>query len=110
MPNLSFMIDEASVVPFAIAPTLAFKLRIKNADPVRTIHTVALRCQIQLEVTRRRYTPGARQHARSLRRARPLESDPSKPALDPYQCCRAQLSGLHIDRPSYPLYFRFQRC
>jgi len=57
MPNLSFTIDGASVIPFAVAPTLAFKLRIKNADPAQTIHTVALRCQIQIEVTRRRYTP-----------------------------------------------------
>jgi len=66
MPNLSFMIDEATVVPFAIAPTLAFKLRIKNADPVQTIHTVALRCQIQLEVTRRRYTPEEQGSMRDL--------------------------------------------
>jgi len=66
MPNLSFMIDEASVVPFAIAPTLAFKLRIKNADPGQTIHTVALRCQIQIEVTRRRYTPEEQGSMRDL--------------------------------------------
>ena len=35
---------------------LAFKLR-STAEPEQTIHTVALRCQIQLEVTRRKYTP-----------------------------------------------------
>jgi len=56
MPNLSFSIDGANVVPFAVAPTLAFKLRITNAVAGETVHTVALRCQIQIEVTRRRYT------------------------------------------------------
>jgi hypothetical protein len=56
MPDLSFRIEEATVVSFAAAPTLAFKLRIENAVADEMIHTVALRCQIQIEVTRRRYT------------------------------------------------------
>src|SRR5271168_2093695 len=66
MPNLSFMIDEASVVPFAIAPTLAFALRINNATLAQIIHTVALRCQIQLEVSRRRYTAEEQAKMRDL--------------------------------------------
>jgi hypothetical protein len=57
MPDLSFQIEGASVVPFAAAPTLVFKLQVKNAAANETIHTIALRCQIQIEVTRRRYTP-----------------------------------------------------
>jgi hypothetical protein len=57
MPDLSFQIEGASVVPFAAVPTLAFKLRIKNSASDETIHTIALRCQIQIEVTRRRYSP-----------------------------------------------------
>jgi hypothetical protein len=55
MPDLSFRIEDATVVPFAAVPTLAFKLRIENAIAGETIHTVALRCQIQIDVTRRRY-------------------------------------------------------
>jgi hypothetical protein len=55
MPDLSFRIEGAAVVPYAVAPTLAFQLRITNANADETIHTVALRCQIQIEVTRRRY-------------------------------------------------------
>jgi hypothetical protein len=55
MPDLSFQIDRASVVPFAAAPTLAFRLQVRNAAADETIHTIALRCQIQIEVTRRRY-------------------------------------------------------
>lgn len=58
MPDLAFKIDSASVVPFAAAPMLAFKLHIKNSVPDEAIHTIALRCQIQIEATRRRYTPG----------------------------------------------------
>ena len=57
MPDLSFQIEGASVIPFAMTPTLAFKLQIKNAAANETIHTIALRCQIQIEVARRRYTP-----------------------------------------------------
>ena len=55
---LAITVESAEVVPFAAAPALAFKLRVANADPAETIHTVVLRCQIQIEVTRRRYTAG----------------------------------------------------
>lgn len=58
MPDLTFQIDSAIVVPFAAVPMIAFQLQIKNRVPDEAIHTVALRCQIQIEVTRRRYTPG----------------------------------------------------
>jgi hypothetical protein len=57
MPDLSFQIEEANMVPFAMAPTLSFRLGIANAVPGEKIHTVALRCQIQIDVGRRRYTP-----------------------------------------------------
>ncbi len=66
MPDLSFKIEQAAVTPFAIAPTLAFALRIVNAIHDQTIHTVALRCQIQIEVTRRRYTPEEQASMRDL--------------------------------------------
>jgi hypothetical protein len=56
MPDLAFQVEEAVVVPFAAAPTLAFRLRIVNRPAEETIHTIVLRCQIQLEVTRRRYS------------------------------------------------------
>ena len=66
MPELSFRIEGAAVVPYAVAPTLAFQLRITNANADETIHTVALRCQIQIEVTRRRYTPEEQGRMRDL--------------------------------------------
>jgi hypothetical protein len=55
MPELNFQIEGAEVVPYAATPQIALKLRVANATG-EPIHTVALRCQIQLEVTRRRYS------------------------------------------------------
>jgi hypothetical protein len=56
MPDLSFQVEQAEVSSFAAAPQLTFKLQLTNAVAEETIHTVALRCQIQIEATRRRYT------------------------------------------------------
>ena len=57
MPDLRIQIASAKVVPFAAIPTLAFQLLIGNAASGEDIHTIALRCQIQIEVTRRGYAP-----------------------------------------------------
>src|SRR5271170_6080766 len=56
MPDLDFKIEGAEVTKFAATPQIALKLQVTNADPAEMIHSVALRCQIQLEVTRRRYS------------------------------------------------------
>jgi len=66
MPDLSFQIEKAEAQRFAAAPTLLFKLRISNEDPNQRIHTVAVRSQIQLEVTRRQYTAQDQQNLRDL--------------------------------------------
>lgn len=66
MPDLSFQIDDAEPQRFAAAPTLMFKLRISNPDRGEAIHTVALRCQIQLEVTRRQYNSEDEKKLRDL--------------------------------------------
>ena len=55
MPDLGFQIEGAEVVGFSATPTIAFKLRITNGNPREVIQSIALRCQIQIEVTRRRY-------------------------------------------------------
>lgn len=57
MPELNIQVESAFVVPYATAPVLAFKLRVTNQPATELIHTIVLRCQIQLEVTRRTYTP-----------------------------------------------------
>lgn len=56
MPELSFQVEAAEAVPFAASPQLIFKLRITNANPEEPIQSIALRCQIQLEVARRHYS------------------------------------------------------
>jgi hypothetical protein len=66
MPDLSISVEKVEVVPFSASPTLAFKLRVTNADPAETIHTVALRCQVQIEVTRRRYSVQDQERLRDL--------------------------------------------
>jgi uncharacterized protein DUF6084 len=57
MPDLSIQVATAKVVPFAAVPTIAFQLQIGNSESGEDIHAVALRCQIQIEVTRRSYAP-----------------------------------------------------
>jgi hypothetical protein len=66
MPDLSITVEKAEVVLFAASPTLAFKLRVVNAHPAEMIHTVVLRCQIQIEVTRRRYSAQEQERLRDL--------------------------------------------
>jgi hypothetical protein len=66
MPDLNFRIETATVVPFAAVPIIAFQLHIKNAIANETIHTIAVRCQIQIETTRRRYTPGEQERLLDL--------------------------------------------
>jgi hypothetical protein len=57
MPELNFQIEGAKPVPYGALPLLAFELKVTNSGPEPAIHTVVLRAQIQIEVTRRRYTP-----------------------------------------------------
>lgn len=57
MPDLSFQIETSEAVPYAATPLLCLKTRITCADPLLEIHNILLQCQIQLEPTRRRYSP-----------------------------------------------------
>jgi len=66
MPDLSFKVEGAEVAKFSASPQLAFKLSITNADTAETVHSVALRCQIQIEVTRRRYAAEEQENLRDL--------------------------------------------
>jgi len=64
MPDLNFQVEGAEAVPFTAAPLLAFKLRITNTDAGQAIQSIALRCQIQIESTHRKY--GAQEQERLL--------------------------------------------
>lgn len=66
MPDLGFQVEGAEAVPYAAAPLLALKLRVNNADAEERIQTVALRCQIQIEVARRRYSAQEQEHLLDL--------------------------------------------
>ena len=66
MPDLSFQVESSRVVPYAVAPQLAFALRVANAAEAEAVHTVVLRCQLQLDVTRRRYAPDEEARLRDL--------------------------------------------
>jgi hypothetical protein len=66
MPDLSFKIEGVEVAKFSATPLIAFKLRVSNANAAETIHSVALRSQIQIEVTRRRYTAEDQEKLRDL--------------------------------------------
>lgn len=65
MPDLQFQVESAAAVVRAATPQLAFKVRITNADP-QPIQSIALRVQIQIEPTRRRYTAQEQENLREL--------------------------------------------
>jgi hypothetical protein len=66
VPELSFKVEGAEAVTFAVSPLLSFKLRISNADAGQRVQTVSLRCQIQIETTRRHYTAEEKERLRDL--------------------------------------------
>ena len=66
MPDLSFKIEGAEVARFSAAPQIVFKLHVTSANPGEIIHSVALRGQIQIEVTRRRYSEQDQRKLRDL--------------------------------------------
>ena len=66
MPDLSFEILSAIPARDMITPALAFDLRVTNAFPEQSIQAVLLRCQIQIEVARRRYTSVEQDRLRDL--------------------------------------------
>lgn len=57
MPELYFQIEGAEAVAHAAVPLMALKLRITNVPADETIHTILLRCQVQIEPAKRRYLP-----------------------------------------------------
>jgi hypothetical protein len=65
MPDLGFQVAGVQAMKYAVAPQLGFDLRVTNAGPER-VHTVALRCQIQIEATRRRYDAADQEGLRDL--------------------------------------------
>jgi Family of unknown function (DUF6084) len=65
VPDLSFEVVDAEVVPFAAVPSLLFKLRVENQqdEPVRS---VALNTQIRISATQRHYEAGEQERLLEL--------------------------------------------
>ena len=57
MSKLAFTVIDARIEPYAVVPTLIFRLQITEGAGEQ-IHAIALRCQIQMEPRRRHYSSG----------------------------------------------------
>ncbi|MCU1257738.1 MAG: hypothetical protein JWO80_623 [Bryobacterales bacterium] len=66
MPDLRFTVESAEAIPFAAAPTIGFRVRVVNPIASQAIQSVALRCQILIEASRRPYNTGERDSLRDL--------------------------------------------
>jgi hypothetical protein len=66
MPELHFVIEGAEAVQHAAAPLLALKLCITNNFTGEAIHSLTLRCQVQIEPTRRHYSQTEQDSLRDL--------------------------------------------
>jgi hypothetical protein len=65
-PDLDFRIESVAPVPLAATPLLAFRIAVSAASPGQAIYSVALRAQIQIEVTRRQYSEDDQKRLRDL--------------------------------------------
>ena len=69
MLDLTFNVEGVEQQPHSAAPLLVFKLRIAEAvtdEGPTTIPAIALRCQIRIEPTRRRYAPSEQEQLLDL--------------------------------------------
>ena len=76
MPDLNFSVEKAGR-RFRTPPSPMLNFALKITEPSRrTIHAVALRCQIRIEPTRRRYEPAEQERiAGFVRRTIALGTD-----------------------------------
>jgi Family of unknown function (DUF6084) len=65
MPDLDFRVESAAPVPYAATPLMGFRLAVTSSN-AQAIHSVALRAQIRIEVTRRNYSADEQAHLRDL--------------------------------------------
>lgn len=66
MPDLSFRIEAASPVAFAVSPQIALAVRVVNGDPEQPVRSALLRCQVQIDATARAYEPRESEALRDL--------------------------------------------
>jgi hypothetical protein len=66
MQELKFSIDAVEPIRFAAVPTLAFRLNVEQAAGGEPIENILLQAQIQIDATRRRYSPEEQAGLRDL--------------------------------------------
>ncbi|MGC2238576.1 MAG: DUF6084 family protein [Pyrinomonadaceae bacterium] len=66
MADLNFEILDVEPQKYAASPQLIFKLRVASENELEVIQNIALRCQIQIETTRRRYSKAEQKRLRDL--------------------------------------------
>jgi hypothetical protein len=67
MLDLDYHVENAVAEPFAAAPLLLFRLRIRqSAGESIPVHAIALRCQVRIDPARRRYQSGEQEKLRDL--------------------------------------------
>ena len=65
MPDLGFQVESAEALRNAASPQIVFKVRVNNAGQ-EAIHSMALRVQVQIEPTRRRYSDTEHENLKEL--------------------------------------------
>ncbi len=66
MPDLKFEIISSEVKPFAVMPTLSFKLQITNATENEEVYAAALKCQVLIEAIKRTYNEESKNRLHEL--------------------------------------------
>jgi len=66
LPDLSFQIDGAEARNYAAVPTIALKLQIRNSPAEQSVHNIVLKCQVQIEPIKRRYSSQEQSGLRDL--------------------------------------------
>ncbi|GIF00591.1 DUF6084 family protein [Paractinoplanes rishiriensis] len=78
MTSYAFSVLDVVAEPYAVAPQLTARLRIKETTG-RRVHAIALRCQVRIEPQRRRYDAGEEDGLRGLFGERARWGDTLKP-------------------------------
>lgn len=66
MPDLKFEMISAEVKPYAVLPTLSFRLRISNGTTGEEVYAAALKCQVMIEAHKRTYNEASKDRLHEL--------------------------------------------
>jgi hypothetical protein len=66
VPDFNFQIEGSEAVAHSATPLIALKLKISNRPADEVIHSLSLRCQVQIEPTQRRYAAAEQEDLKDL--------------------------------------------